>query len=158
MTEDTDFLFKDITDWSVLDVGAQAPYRYQDRELHRARADNCPATRQFLMDMQLPHAACAIQLSISVVGAPDCVVTIRAVDREQQTLIRNALVVMHPYRAVTDDDGVAKIRAARGQYDILVSGFRYLATSTSVEVKDDLFTVAELDVDQPWTSREEHLA
>jgi hypothetical protein len=50
MTEDTDFLFKDITDWSVLDVGAQAPYRYNDREMHRAWADNCPATRQFLMD------------------------------------------------------------------------------------------------------------
>ena len=50
MTEDTDFLFKDITDWSVLDVGAHAPYRYQDREQHRAWADNCPATRQFLMD------------------------------------------------------------------------------------------------------------
>jgi glycine/D-amino acid oxidase-like deaminating enzyme len=50
MTEDTDFLFKDITDWSVLDVGAHAPYRYNDREQHRAWADNCPATRQFLMD------------------------------------------------------------------------------------------------------------
>ena len=50
MTEDTDFLFRDITDWSVLDVGAHAPYRYNDRELHRAWADNCPATRQFLMD------------------------------------------------------------------------------------------------------------
>ena len=50
MTEDTDFLFRDITDWSVLDVAANAPYRYNDRELHRAWADNCPATRQFLMD------------------------------------------------------------------------------------------------------------
>ena len=50
MTENADFLFKDITDWSVLDVGAQAPYRYNDREMHRAWADNCPATRQFLMD------------------------------------------------------------------------------------------------------------
>jgi hypothetical protein len=50
MKEDTDFLFRDITDWSVLDVGAQAPYRYNDREQHRAWADNCPATRQFLMD------------------------------------------------------------------------------------------------------------
>src|SRR5262245_54249674 len=49
MTEDTDFLFRDITDWSVLDVGGNAPYRYNDRELHRAWADNCPATRQFLM-------------------------------------------------------------------------------------------------------------
>ena len=108
--------------------------------------------------MQLPHAAAAVPLSVSVVGAPDCEVTIRAVDREQQTPIRNALVVMHPYRTVTDDDGIAKIRAARGQYDILVSGFRYLAASTSVEVKDDLVTVAELDVDQPWTSQEEDLA
>jgi FAD binding domain/HI0933-like protein len=50
MTEDTDYLFRDITDWSVLDPGANAPYRYNDRELHRAWADNCPATRQFLMD------------------------------------------------------------------------------------------------------------
>jgi hypothetical protein len=50
MTEDTDFLFKDITDWSVLDVGGNAPYRYNDRDMHRAWADNCPATRQFLMD------------------------------------------------------------------------------------------------------------
>jgi len=50
LTEDRDFLFRDITDWSVLDVGAHAPYRYNERDLHRAWADNCPATRQFLMD------------------------------------------------------------------------------------------------------------
>jgi hypothetical protein len=50
MTEDTDFLFRDVTDWSVLDAGAQAPYRHNERELHRAWADNCYGTRQFLMD------------------------------------------------------------------------------------------------------------
>jgi hypothetical protein len=50
MTEDTDFLFRDITDWSVLDVAGQAPYRHNERELHRAWADNCYGTRQFLMD------------------------------------------------------------------------------------------------------------
>lgn len=50
ITEDPDFLFRDITDWSVLDVGAQAPYRYNERELHRAWADNCYGTRQFLID------------------------------------------------------------------------------------------------------------
>jgi hypothetical protein len=50
MTEDTDFLFRDITDWSLLNVGAHAPYRYNDREMHRAWADNCYGTRQFLMD------------------------------------------------------------------------------------------------------------
>src|SRR5262245_34034845 len=50
ITEDPDFLFRDITDWSVLNVGAHAPYRYNDREMHRAWADNCYGTRQFLMD------------------------------------------------------------------------------------------------------------
>ena len=50
MTEDTDFLFRDMTDWTVVDPAAQAPYRYNERELHRAWADNCFATRQFLID------------------------------------------------------------------------------------------------------------
>jgi hypothetical protein len=50
ITEDVDFLFKDITDWSVLNVGGHAPYRYNDREMHRAWAENCYSTRQFLID------------------------------------------------------------------------------------------------------------
>lgn len=49
LTEDPDFLFRDHTDWSVMDAAAQAPYRYNERELHRAYADNCGATREFLM-------------------------------------------------------------------------------------------------------------
>jgi hypothetical protein len=49
LTEDADFLFRDHTDWSVMDAAAQAPYRYNERELHRAYADNCYATREFLM-------------------------------------------------------------------------------------------------------------
>ncbi len=49
LSEDPDFLFKDHTDWSVMDASAQAPYRYNQRDLHRAFADNCYATREFLM-------------------------------------------------------------------------------------------------------------
>ena len=48
LTEDPDFLFRDHTDWSVMDAAAQAPYRYNERDLHRAYADNCYATREFL--------------------------------------------------------------------------------------------------------------
>jgi len=39
-----------MTDWSVVDVAAQAPYRFNERDLHRAWADNCAGTRQFLID------------------------------------------------------------------------------------------------------------
>jgi len=50
LDDNVDLLFTDITDWSILDRKAQSPYRYNDRELVRAWAENCPATRQFLMD------------------------------------------------------------------------------------------------------------
>jgi hypothetical protein len=64
---------------------------------------------------------------------------------------------MHPYRAVTDENGIAKVRVARGQYDILVSGSRYQPACASVEVTADMVTSAELDADQPWTSPDEDL-
>ncbi len=50
LDDSVDLLFTDITDWSVVDPKAQSPYRYNERELVRAWAENCPATRQFLVD------------------------------------------------------------------------------------------------------------
>ena len=100
-------------------------------------------------DAELPHAPGSFPLIVRVVTAPDCEVTVRAVDREKQTPIKGARVVMHPYRAVTDDNGIARVRVARGQYDILVSGSRYLPACASVEVTADMITSAELDADQP---------
>lgn len=108
-------------------------------------------------DAELPHAAGSFPLTVRVVGAPDCEVTVKVVDRENRAPIKGARVVMHPYRAVTDDNGIAQVRVARGQYDILVSGSRYLPACASVEVTADLITGAELDADKPWTSPEEGL-
>ena len=50
LDDDVELLFKDITDWSVLNRRGETPYRYNERELVRAWAENCPATRQFLID------------------------------------------------------------------------------------------------------------
>ena len=108
-------------------------------------------------DSEPPHAAGSFPLALRVVGPPDCLVTVRAVDRESQAPIQGACVVMHPYRAMTDGSGTAKIRVARGQYDILVSGSRRTPVFTSVEVTADLTTTAELDTDQPWVNPEEVL-
>jgi hypothetical protein len=49
LREDADFLFRDATDWSVLRRGGGAVID-QNRDLHRAWADNCYGTRQFLID------------------------------------------------------------------------------------------------------------
>lgn len=50
LDDDPDRLFRDMTDWSVVDETGVARYRYNDRELHRAWADNAAKTRQFMMD------------------------------------------------------------------------------------------------------------
>ena len=106
-------------------------------------------------DTELQHAPGSLPVVVRVVNPPDCEVTVRAVDRETQAPIQGARVVMHPYRAVTDEYGMARVRVARGPYDILVSGSRYLPVSTSVEVTTDMTTRAELDADQAWVSPDE---
>ena len=50
LDDDIELLFTDLTDWSVIDPKGQNPYRYNERELARSWAENCPATRQFLID------------------------------------------------------------------------------------------------------------
>src|SRR5436853_21976 len=50
MTDDPDLLFRDQTDWSVVNTGGRAPYRYNNREVMRAWADNVAPVRQFMLD------------------------------------------------------------------------------------------------------------
>lgn len=108
-------------------------------------------------EAKLPHTAGSFPLMVRVVPTPDCEVTVKAVDREKQMPIAGARVVMHPYRTVTNDSGIAVIRVARGQYDIMVSGSRYQPVCVSVEVTANMMTSAELDADQPWTPPDEDL-
>ena len=49
LDDSVDLLFTDVTDWSIVDPKAQSPYRYNEREMMRSWAENCPPTREFLM-------------------------------------------------------------------------------------------------------------
>jgi len=109
-------------------------------------------------DTEAPHAAGSYPVAIRVVDTPDCVVTVKAVDKESQAPIAGAHVVMHPYRAVADAGGVARVRVAKGQYDILVSGRGHVAACISVEVAADTAASAELEADQPWVPSDEEIA
>jgi succinate dehydrogenase/fumarate reductase flavoprotein subunit len=44
-----DLFFRDLTDWSVVETNGFPPYRYNDREIIRAFADNSVATLEFLL-------------------------------------------------------------------------------------------------------------
>ncbi|MGH6770064.1 MAG: hypothetical protein ACRECO_13700 [Xanthobacteraceae bacterium] len=104
---------------------------------------------------ELPHAAGSFAMAVRVVSPPDCEVTVEAVDRDKQIPIKGARVVMHPYRGLTDKNGIAKLKVSKGQYDVLISGSKYVPVSIAVEVTADMVTKAELDVDPPWTPPDE---
>jgi hypothetical protein len=98
-------------------------------------------------DEGAPHAAGALGLDVRVVAPPDCAVTIAAVDAATQAPIGRARIVLHPYRALAGEDGVATLKVVKGRYKLLVSATRYLATATSVEVAEDMTVRAELTLE-----------
>src|SRR6185312_7492888 len=44
-----DLVFRDLTDWSLTEPNGSADYRFNDREIIRAFADNCAQTFEFLL-------------------------------------------------------------------------------------------------------------
>lgn len=45
-----DLVYRDLTDWSLTEPNGYADYRFNDREIIRAFADNCAQTFEFLVD------------------------------------------------------------------------------------------------------------
>jgi succinate dehydrogenase/fumarate reductase flavoprotein subunit len=54
-----DLLFRDLTDWSVVEPSGAAPYRHNDHELVRAFADNSVAAFDFLLAHGVTIVDCA---------------------------------------------------------------------------------------------------
>jgi hypothetical protein len=95
----------------------------------------------------IPHAESSIDFGVRVVGHPEYLVTIETVDKVTQTPLSAARVVMHPYRVVTDEYGVARVRVAKGAYKLFVSQTNYLTFGLPVEVTADMTARAELDLE-----------
>lgn len=98
-------------------------------------------------DLNMPHAAGSLTFAVRVVSPPDHEVTVEAFDSEKQTPIKGAHVLLHPYRALTDESGVAKVKVAKGRYKLFVSGFEYIAYEDVIDVAGDVTTRAELTVE-----------
>jgi hypothetical protein len=98
-------------------------------------------------EAEIPHAAGSASFGIRVVSQPDYLVTIEAVDEADHAPLRGARVVMHPYRAVTDDRGIAEVRVAKGSYQLFVSQTRYITLGLPIEVDADMTARAELSVE-----------
>ena len=49
IADSADLFFQDLTDWTVVETNGFPPYRYNDREIIRAFADNSVAAFEFLL-------------------------------------------------------------------------------------------------------------
>ncbi len=49
-----DILFRDLTDWSVVEINGMPEYRYNDRGVQRALADNAALSFEFLIENGVP--------------------------------------------------------------------------------------------------------
>jgi hypothetical protein len=107
----------------------------------------CPGS-----DAGIPHAEGSINFGVRVVSRPEYLVKVETVDKDNQTPLMGARVVMHPYRAVTDERGIAEVRVAKGEYKLFVSQTRYVTFGLPVEVTADMTARAELEL-EPVTER-----
>jgi hypothetical protein len=98
-------------------------------------------------DVEVLHAEGSISFGVRVVSHPQCLVTVEAVDKDNQTPLSGARVVMHPYKAITDERGIAEVRVAKGAYKLFVSQTKYLTHGLPVEVTADMKARVELDLE-----------
>lgn len=103
-------------------------------------------------DLGVPHGEGAVSVGVRAVSHPECLVTVEVVDKDSRVPLPGAHVVMHPFRAVTDDRGFAVLRVATGAYTLFVSQTRYLTFGLPVEVTADMTASAELCL-EPVTER-----
>jgi succinate dehydrogenase/fumarate reductase flavoprotein subunit len=98
-----DLFFRDLTDWSVVETNGFPPYRYNDREIIRAFADNSVAAFEFL----LAHGVKVIERPPNNVGHEIGV----SVLRTMQIAVENWPMVHTGGPADPDDE---EIRAGAG--------------------------------------------
>lgn len=95
----------------------------------------------------MPHGEGCISFGVTVVSNPEYAVLVETIDMASQTPLSDARVVMHPYRAITDERGVAELRVAKGAYRLFVSQTRYLTFSLPIEVIANMTVKAELELE-----------
>jgi hypothetical protein len=98
-------------------------------------------------DAAISHAEGSAIFGVRVVCHPECLVTVEAVDQVSQTPLSGARVVMHPYKAVADERGIAQVRVAKGAYKLFVSQPRYVTLGLPIDVDADMTARAELNVE-----------
>jgi hypothetical protein len=96
---------------------------------------------------RVTHTAATAPVSVRTVPQPDCLLRVVAVDARSRIPIPGAKVVIHPYRSLTNADGVAEFRVPKGAYRLFVSSRDRFPFRSDGEIAADVTIQAELDED-----------
>lgn len=103
---------------------------------------------------EIVHAEVGAGFNVRVVPAPEWRLTVVALDKASRAPVKHAKVVIHPYRASTDERGIAVLRVPKGAYRLFVSGRDYFPFRSEGEVTSDITITAELEPDLPPSDAE----
>ncbi|MGE4274239.1 MAG: hypothetical protein AB7E31_15470 [Desulfitobacterium sp.] len=96
--------------------------------------------------MGTPHLEAETAFSFRVVNPPECTVNVEVLDRKDRTRIEGASVILHPYRAKTDELGKARLEVTKGEYQLYVSGLgSYGSYQSRITVNQDTIIEVELE-------------
>lgn len=93
------------------------------------------------------HAAASAGFRVRAVRPPECLLKVVAVDARSRAPIPGAKVVVHPYHALTNADGIAELKVPKGAYRLFVSGRDRFPFRSDGEIDADVTIHAELDED-----------
>ncbi len=95
-------------------------------------------------ELELPHEGISSSFNFKTGRPPEHTVTIEVIDKDTNTPIKGAYVLLNPRRAYSDESGVAKIEVSKGEYELYVSKDDYATFQTTVKVSDDVTIKVEL--------------
>lgn len=93
------------------------------------------------------HEVASARFQIRTARAPECRLKVIAVDARSRVPVPGAKVVVHPYHALTNAEGVAELRVPKGAYRLFVSGRDRFPFRSDGEIDSDVTIQAELDED-----------
>jgi hypothetical protein len=96
---------------------------------------------------ELTHEIASAQFQIRAVRTPECRLKVIAVDARSRAPVPGAKVVVHPYHALTNADGIAELRVPKGAYRLFVSGRDRFPFRSDGQIDSDVTIQAELDED-----------
>ena len=105
--------------------------------------------------LDLPHTTKILDLLLNCVEPPDCIINLQIVRFSDKIPIRGATVVAHPFRSMTDVNGMATLQVPKGTYEVLVSASRHLPASQLIEAVENILVTIELDADETRKSEDE---